>query len=109
LRGFASEVAHSQQATTLHARPPHQDLQLLSTDLSTHLRISLSEGYKVQLTEVQIGMTLPHFAIEVSRQRLTPSHYHLAAGLSESYTPQGAVVGAAERLKIQAGLISRAI
>jgi enoyl-CoA hydratase len=59
--------------------------------LSTDLRIGVSEGYKVQLTEVQIGMTLPHFAIEVSRQRLTPSHYNLAAGLSQPYTPQGAM------------------
>jgi enoyl-CoA hydratase len=59
--------------------------------LSTDLRIGVSQGYKVQLTEVQIGMTLPHFAIEVSRQRLTPSHYNLAAGLSQPYTPQGAM------------------
>jgi enoyl-CoA hydratase len=59
--------------------------------LSADLRIGVNEGYKVQLTEVQIGMTLPHFAIEVSRQRLTPTHYGLAAGLSQPYTPTTAM------------------
>lgn len=59
--------------------------------LSADLRIGVNEGYKVQLTEVQIGMTLPHFAIEVSRQRLTPTHYGLAAGLSQPYTPTTAL------------------
>jgi enoyl-CoA hydratase len=59
--------------------------------LSADLRIGLNEGYKVQLTEVQIGMTLPHFAIEVSRQRLTATHYGLAAGLSQPCTPQTAL------------------
>ncbi len=59
--------------------------------LSADLRIGVNEGYKVQLTEVHIGMTLPHFAIEVSRQRLTPTHFGLAAGLSQPYTPQTAM------------------
>ena len=60
--------------------------------LSADVRIGVDQGARFQMNEVQIGMTLPRFAIEVSRQRLAPAHLHLAAVMAEPYTPQQAVV-----------------
>ena len=60
--------------------------------LSTDVRIGVDQGARIQINEVQIGLTLPHFAIEVSRQRLAPAHFNIAAGTAEPYTPQQAVV-----------------
>jgi enoyl-CoA hydratase len=59
--------------------------------LSADVRIGVDEGARFQLIEVQIGMTLPRFAIEVCRQRLTPAHLALAAGTAEPYAPQRAL------------------
>ncbi len=54
--------------------------------LSTDVRIGLSEGAMVHVNEVQIGMTVPHFALEVCRQRLAPAHLNLAAVTAQPYT-----------------------
>lgn len=47
--------------------------------LSADYRIGTNPEAKIQVNEVLIGLTLPHFAIEVCRQRLTPAHFSLAA------------------------------
>ena len=60
--------------------------------LSSDVRIGVDQGARIQVNEVQIGLTLPHFAIEVCRQRLAPAHFSVAAGTAEPYTPQQAVV-----------------
>ncbi len=54
--------------------------------LSTDVRIGLTEGAMVHVNEVQIGMTVPHFALEVCRQRLAPAHLTLAAVTAQPYT-----------------------
>jgi enoyl-CoA hydratase len=59
--------------------------------LSADVRIGVDQGAKVQVNEVQIGLTLPRFAIEVCRHRLTPAHFQLAAVTAEPYSPQQAV------------------
>jgi enoyl-CoA hydratase len=59
--------------------------------LSADVRIGTSVGSKVQVNEVQIGLTLPHFAIEVCRQRLTPAHFNLAAITANPYDQQQAL------------------
>ena len=59
--------------------------------LSTDVRIGVDQGARIQVNEVQIGMTVPHFAIEVCRQRLAPAHFNMAVGTAESYAPQQAV------------------
>lgn len=59
--------------------------------LSTDVRIGLDQGARIQINEVQIGMTLPGFAIEVCRQRLSPAHVNLAAGTAEPYAAREAV------------------
>lgn len=59
--------------------------------LSTDLRLGVDQGAKILINEVQIGLTLPHFAIEVCRQRLAPAHVHHAITTATPYTPQQAL------------------
>ena len=59
--------------------------------LSTDVRIGVDSGARLQANEVQIGLTLPHFAIEVCRQRLTPAHLNLVAATAAPYTPEQAL------------------
>lgn len=59
--------------------------------LSADLRIGTQADAKIQVNEVQIGFTLPHFAIEVCRQRLSPAHFSLAALTAYSYNQRQAV------------------
>ena len=59
--------------------------------LSADVRVGLDAGARVQANEVQIGMTLPHFAIEVCRQRLQPAHLVAAAMTAKPYSPQQAL------------------
>ncbi|CAM5797422.1 crotonase/enoyl-CoA hydratase family protein [Rhizobacter fulvus] len=59
--------------------------------LSTDVRIGVDGGARLQANEVQIGLTLPHFAIEVCRQRLAPAHLHLVAATAAPYTPEQAL------------------
>jgi enoyl-CoA hydratase len=60
--------------------------------LSADIRIGADADAKIQVNEVQIGLTLPHFAIEVCRQRLSPAHFNLAAVAATPYNPRQAVV-----------------
>ncbi|MDH5538424.1 MAG: crotonase/enoyl-CoA hydratase family protein [Rhizobacter sp.] len=59
--------------------------------LCADVRIGSDADAKVQANEVQIGLTLPHFAVEVCRQRLAPAHFNLAAGTAAPYSQQQAV------------------
>ena len=60
--------------------------------LSADVRIGVDQGARIQVNEVQIGLTLPRFAIEVCRQRLAPAHLNIAAGTAEPYSPAQAIV-----------------
>jgi enoyl-CoA hydratase len=55
--------------------------------LSADVRLGINEGAKVQANEVQIGLTLPYFAIEMCRQRLSPAHFSLTGITANPYTP----------------------
>ncbi len=59
--------------------------------LSADVRVGVNAGSRVQANEVQIGMTLPYFAIQVCRMRLSPPHLNLAACTAQPYTPEEAV------------------
>jgi enoyl-CoA hydratase len=59
--------------------------------LACDIRIGVAdEPFKICVNEVQIGMTVPRFAIEVCRQRLTPSHFNRAVITAEPYDHRGA-------------------
>lgn len=63
------------------------------------VRIGLQEGATFQANEVLIGMTLPHFALETIRERVSTPHQHLV-GTASPYTGEAAV---------QAGLLDQAV
>ena len=59
--------------------------------LSADVRIGVDQGARIHVIEVQIGLTVPRFAIEVCRQRLSPAHLSHAVITAEPYSPQQAV------------------
>lgn len=59
--------------------------------LGADYRIGVDAGARIHAIEVQIGMTLPHFALEICRQRLTPAHYSLACTTAWPYAPKQAL------------------
>jgi enoyl-CoA hydratase len=59
--------------------------------LSADVRIGVDTGARIQVNEVQIGLMLPRFAVEVCRQRLTPAELNVAAITAEPYTPAQAL------------------
>jgi enoyl-CoA hydratase len=60
--------------------------------LSTDVRIGIRNGaFKIAVNEVQIGMTLPRFAIEVCRQRLTPAAFNRALITAEAHDHERAL------------------
>ncbi len=59
--------------------------------LSADYRIGADGAYKIGANEVAIGMTMPRFGVEISRQRLAPAHFHRAVITAEIYSPAGAV------------------
>jgi enoyl-CoA hydratase len=59
--------------------------------LSGDYRIGVAGDYKICANEVAIGMTMPHAAVEMLRQRLTPAAFTRATLLSEAFSPESAV------------------
>lgn len=59
--------------------------------LAADLRIGVAGEFKIGLNEVAIRMTLPPFAIELARDRLSRRHLQRATGLAELYAPEDAV------------------
>jgi len=59
--------------------------------LSGDYRVGASGPYKITANEVAIGLTMPHAAVEILRQRLAPAHFNRAAILAEHFSPDTAV------------------
>ena len=59
--------------------------------LCADVRVGLNAGANCQANEVLIGMTLPHFAIEVCKQRLSPAHLNQAGITALAYSGDQAV------------------
>jgi enoyl-CoA hydratase len=55
--------------------------------LSGDYRIGLAGSAKLVANEVAIGLTLPHAATEILRQRLAPAAFQRAALLAETFDP----------------------
>ena len=78
--------------------------------LGADLRIGTAGDFKLGLNEVAIRMTLPDFAIELARDRLSPRHLQRATGLAELYTPEGAVeAGFLDRVVAADALLETAV
>jgi enoyl-CoA hydratase len=60
--------------------------------LASDVRLGISQGpFKYAVNEVQIGLTLPRFAVELCRHRLTPARFSLATLTAEPHTPEQAM------------------
>jgi enoyl-CoA hydratase len=59
--------------------------------LAADARIGADGPFRIGLNEVQIGLTVPWFAIELARQRLHPAHFDRAVVNATMYDPAGAV------------------
>ena len=59
--------------------------------LCADVRIGIDDGARTHINEVQNGMTLPRFAIEVSRHRLGAEHLNRALLLATPHAPQQAL------------------
>ncbi len=53
-------------------------------------RIGAAGDFTLQANEVEIGLTLPRFATEVCRQRMTPADFSRATILARPYSPEEA-------------------
>lgn len=59
--------------------------------LSADMRIGVEGPFQIGLNEVKIGLTVPWFAIELARQRLTSAHFDQAVVTAKMYNPSEAV------------------
>jgi enoyl-CoA hydratase len=59
--------------------------------MSSDHRIAAEANYRIGMNEVAIGLTVPRFAIEVARQRLTPAYFSRAVMTGEMFAPAEAV------------------
>ncbi len=59
--------------------------------LAADLRIGTDGPFRIGLNEVQIGLTVPWFVIELARQRLPPPHLLRSVVGAEMYAPQQAL------------------
>jgi enoyl-CoA hydratase len=59
--------------------------------LSGDYRVGAAGQYKLVANEVAIGLTMPKAAVEILRQRLSPSPFNRAVMLSEVFSPHNAV------------------
>jgi enoyl-CoA hydratase len=59
--------------------------------LAADYRIGVDGAFAIALNEVKIGMTMPHAAVVMARDRLSPAAFQRAVLLSETFTPASAV------------------
>lgn len=59
--------------------------------LAADARLGADGPFRIGLNEVQIGITVPTFAIELARQRLHPAHFDRAVVNATMYGPADAV------------------
>lgn len=59
--------------------------------LAADLRVGVRGDYKLGLNETAIGMTLPWFAVELARERLSKRHFTRSTSLAQIHSPESAV------------------
>src|SRR5579863_1362366 len=59
--------------------------------LSGDYRIGVTGPVRITANEVAIGLTMPHAAIAICRQRLTPAQFNRAVVLADVFSPEEAV------------------
>ncbi|MDB4433205.1 crotonase/enoyl-CoA hydratase family protein [bacterium] len=77
--------------------------------LTADTRFGVEGDFKIGLNEVAIGMTLPVFGVEFSRERLSPRYLTRAVAGAEIYDPEAAVeVGFLDRVVAAEALLDEA-
>ena len=77
--------------------------------LAADYRLGADGPFRVGANEVAIGITMPHFGVEICRQRLAPAHFNRAVIFSEMYSPSDAVpAGFLDRVVPAAELLNEA-
>lgn len=71
----------------------HAVAQGCFTLMACDFRIGVDGPFQLGLNEVQIGMTMHHFGIELPRARLTPSCFQRSVNNAQMYSPAEAVAG----------------
>lgn len=69
----------------------HAVAQGAFTLLAADVRFGAEGPFKLGLNEVVIGLTIPHYGIEIARSRLSPSYFQHATITGAMYTPEEAV------------------
>jgi enoyl-CoA hydratase len=59
--------------------------------LAGDYRIGAEGEFRIGVNEVAIGLTMPHFGVEICRQRLSPAHFNRAVINAEIYSPEVAL------------------
>jgi enoyl-CoA hydratase len=77
--------------------------------LTADTRLGVAGEFRIGLNEVGIGMSLPVFAVELARDRLSPRHLTRAVLEAEIYTPPAAVeAGYLDRVVASEALLDEA-
>ena len=59
--------------------------------LGADARVGAAGAFRIGLIETQIGLVLPRWAVELSRERLSPRQFQFATVGAQMYDPQGAL------------------
>jgi enoyl-CoA hydratase len=77
--------------------------------LAADYRLGADGSFRIGANEVAIGIAMPHFGVEICRQRLAPAHFNRAVIFSEMYSPADAVpAGFIDRVVPAAELLNEA-
>lgn len=69
----------------------HAVAQGAFTLLAADVRFGATGPFKLGLNEVVIGLTIPHYGVEIARMRLSPSHFQHATCTGAMYSPDEAL------------------
>jgi enoyl-CoA hydratase len=69
----------------------HAVAQGAFTLLAADVRLGAEGPFKLGLNEVVIGLTIPHYGVEIARSRLNPSYFQHATITGAMYAPEEAV------------------
>jgi enoyl-CoA hydratase len=79
------------------------------TLLGADVRLAAAGPFKYALNEVAIGLTIPHYGVEIARMRLQPSYFQHATITAATYSPEEALrAGFVDEVVPEIGLMERA-
>ncbi len=94
LLGAGAELAlqiYEHPAPTVVAATGHALAMGAILLLAFDVRIGQPGSFKIGMNEVNIGMPVPRFALELAADRLSRRHLHHATALAQGYDPEAAV------------------